>query len=103
VYPHLDTMMRMVCNQVNTINDLFSLYAEMRDNDSHNMVLVRHRQGLPLVSAVRHLERPAAAHEAREVLDATRAGGRRQAKACSIWSARLPSGDGDSLGTATGS
>lgn len=53
VYPHLDTMMRMVCNHVNTINDLFSLYAEMRDNDSHNMVLVRHRQGLPLVSAVR--------------------------------------------------
>lgn len=53
VHPHLDTMMRMVCNQVNTINDLFSLYAEIRDNDSHNMVLVRHRQGLPLATAVR--------------------------------------------------
>jgi 5-epi-alpha-selinene synthase len=53
VHPHMDTMMRMVCNHVNTINDLFSLHAELRDNDSHNMVIVWHRQGLPLASAVR--------------------------------------------------
>jgi 5-epi-alpha-selinene synthase len=53
VHPHLDTMMRMVCNHVNTINDLFSLHAELLENDSHNMVLVWHRQGLPLERAVR--------------------------------------------------
>jgi len=54
-YPHIDTMMRMACNHVNMVNDLFSLYREIHDNDGHNLALVLHRQGLPLASAVRRV------------------------------------------------
>lgn len=53
--PHLSTMMRMASHHVNLVNDLFSLYPEIQDNDSHNLVLVLHRQGLTLEAAVRRV------------------------------------------------
>jgi 5-epi-alpha-selinene synthase len=52
---HLSTMMRMASHHVNLVNDLFSLYPEIQDHDSHNLVLVLHRQGLSVEAAVRQV------------------------------------------------